>query len=253
MTTAATGRTKPRAIWGATKPDAPRLLLCLPHAGAGASIFGGIIRAAPPTLDVVALQAPGRENRIRETPYTDAADLVAELVGVVGPLLDRPYAVFGHSVGALVAFELVRAIREEGLPAPAHLYLSARGAAHLPVERVDLRDKDDDYLLDVLRKLGGTPDAALGRAFVELVLPAFRADLTIQMEYEYRYGPPLDVPVTAFRASDDDRADDASVAAWGEHTTGPFVLRRHEGDHFTAVVDPSVLLEEIARTEEGWS
>lgn len=252
MTAAAAHPAKSPAVWGGTKPAAPRMLICLPHAGAGASTFGPMIRSAPPTLDVVALQAPGRENRIREDPHEEAAPLVEELTRAVAPLLTRPYAVFGHSVGTVVAFELVRALRAEGLPAPAHLYLSARGAAHLPVEHVDLRTKGDDFYVGLLRDLGGTPDAAFNQAFIDTILPGFRADLGIQMSYEFRYQPRLDLPMTAFHAVDDDRVDADCVAAWGLHTTGPFTFLQHDGHHFTAVQDPTVVLGEVAKTAEAW-
>jgi medium-chain acyl-[acyl-carrier-protein] hydrolase len=161
------------------------------------------------------------------------APLVQALADVVRPLTDRPYALFGHSMGALLSFELARELRRQGLPAPRHLFVSGRRAPHLPPARRGLHLLPDGEFLEELRRLEGTPAEFFAEAeLVQLALPALRADFELCDAYVYAPDSPLACPVTALGGTSDPGVAADDLDAWREHTTGDF--RRHllPGGHF---------------------
>src|SRR6187397_2335302 len=123
-------------------------LFCLPHAGAGASVFARWSRALPPAIKVRALQLPGRESRLREPPASGMSPLVGELADTIAPVLDRPFAIFGHSMGALIGFELARELRRRGRPGPRHLLMSGLRAPDRPSRLPPLAALPDAAFLD---------------------------------------------------------------------------------------------------------
>jgi surfactin synthase thioesterase subunit len=219
-------------------------LLCLPHAGGGASSFRPWVGALP-GVGVVGVLPPGRERRIAEPPIAAIEPLVAELLPRALPWLGGRYALFGHSMGALVAFELARALRRSGHPAPEHLYVSACPAPDVPQgERTS--GLSDAEFLDRLRALRGTPDELFAMPeLLELLLPALRADFAIVDRYEYRAEPPLACDLTAFCAPDDLLAPPATVAGWARHTSAAFSLHELPGGHFLVTASADALLARI--------
>ncbi|MEU8270976.1 thioesterase domain-containing protein [Sphaerisporangium sp. NPDC049002] len=221
-------------------------LYCLPHAGGAASAFR-VWQRKVPGVAVLPVQPPGRDNRLRETPYERMGPLVADLADVVladlalGPE-GRRYAVYGHSLGALVGFELLREIRRRGGPEAAHLFVSGSVAPHLSYEIGPfVRDMTRPEVVDMLRKLGGTPEWLLADPGVlDMILPAVQADFTIKETYEYQEGPPLDVPITAMPSAEDPRVDRRLVDGWEEHTSRRFALHPFLGGHF-AVFEQAAL------------
>jgi medium-chain acyl-[acyl-carrier-protein] hydrolase len=214
-------------------PDARLRLFCLPHAGGGATTFRGWADALPEDVDVCLVQLPGRENRIREPPFDAWEPLVHAMADAIEPLLDTPYAVFGHSTGAMLGFELARTLRAGGRPEPVHLFASGRPAPHLPRTSRTTYHLPDDEIIRELRALGGVPDEVLEhRELMEFLLPLLRADLAVNERYAFPGGDPLDAPITGYAGQDDPRAPPGEMEAWREQTRGRFRLRVFPGGHF---------------------
>jgi medium-chain acyl-[acyl-carrier-protein] hydrolase len=207
-------------------------LFCLPYAGGGATLYRSWPRAVPAELQICRVQLPGRENRVAEPPFRRMPPLVNALTEAIRPYLDRPFAIFGHSMGALVAFELARALRRAGLPQPSRLFLSSHRAPHLPDPDPPLHFLSDDALRAELRRLGGTPDEVFEHPeLMELMLPLLRADFELCETYAHTSEPPLDVPFSTFGGRDDPTTDEASLRAWSDHTRAPVGHRMFEGHH----------------------
>lgn len=214
--------------------ELPKLrLLCFPHAGGGASSFRPWAEPLRPEIEVCAVQPPGREERIGEAPISSLRTLIAALVEHTASVRAAPYAFFGHSVGALVAFELARALRREGEPLPVHLFVSGAVAPHLPDTDPPLASSSDAELLARLRQHRGTPSAILEHPeLMELILPTLRADLALRDGYRHEGEPPLDLPITAFGGREDPEVSQQALEAWRAHTRGRFAVRRFPGGHF---------------------
>ncbi|MEU6076631.1 alpha/beta fold hydrolase [Micromonospora sp. NPDC047074] len=211
--------------------DAATRLLCLPHAGGSASYFLPAAKALAPEVDVLAVQYPGRQDRLREPGLTSVHEIADQLVAALLPLVDRPIAVFGHSLGATIGFEVALRLRRAGL-APSALFVSGRRAPHRrKMERIHLRD--DAGLIAEVRALAGTDDTLLDdEDVVRMVLPAIRADYTAAETYEYRPEPRLDCPIVALIGDRDPRVTVEEAQAWQEHTGAEFELAVHPGGHF---------------------
>lgn len=216
------------------RPDAALRLFCFPYAGVGASAYRAWAVGFPDDIETCAVQPPGRESRLREKPYTDLAALVAAAAKTLEPELDRPYAFFGHSMGATVAFELARLLVATGYPAPVWLFVSGRRGPRVPDPDPPLRHLSDAAFVDrILARYGGIPDEILRhRDLLALLLPGLRADIAALETHVYVPGPPLACPITAFGGTHDDRATPVELAAWHAETTGPFDLEFFPGDHF---------------------
>ncbi|MFI6099447.1 thioesterase II family protein [Lentzea sp. NPDC051213] len=204
-------------------PGAPRLV-CFPHAGGAASWYQPFARHFDGRAELVAVQYPGRQDR-RGEPLLDD---IRALAGQIAPLLtrDRPLHLFGHSMGAMIAFEV--ALRHE----PDHLFVSGRRAPQI-VRDDRVHQKDDAGLIAEVRALAGTNARVFDdEELVRMVLPAIRADYRAAETYRYRPGPPLSCPVTALTGDADPKAAVAEVEQWRERTTGDFALRVFSGGHF---------------------
>ncbi|MEV0523452.1 alpha/beta fold hydrolase [Streptomyces sp. NPDC050439] len=220
------------------RPDVLRLI-CLPFAGGTASAYRGWQEALGETTAVVAPQLPGRGTRLDEEPYSEAAPLIADLATVLVEhgLIDD-YAFFGHSMGALLAYELACELRERGMPEPRHLFVSASRAPHLHGDRSD-HALTDTQLRDFVRDLGGLDVAGtVGTAYFERRLPVLRADLRVCDTYQWRPRPPLNCPMTAFSATGDPIASVPQMEAWRAYTGSSFLRRHHPGGHFFLNEEP---------------
>ena len=230
------------------RPSARVRLFCLPYAGGGASVYRGWGARLPQSIEVCPVQLPGRENRLGEQPFTRLPALVEALAEALGPLLlDKPFGLFGHSMGALVGFELARLLgRERGL-APEHLFVAAHRAPQLPPLDGPSYDLPEAELVEELRRLGGTPRPVLEHPeLMSLVLPLLRADMAVCQTYEYAPGPTPACPFTALGGLSDPDVTRERLEAWRAQTTGRFKLRMLPGDHFFLHTTQTEILRVIA-------
>lgn len=229
---------------------APRLrLLCAPYAGGGASLFRSWPDRLPPDAEVLAVQLPGREKRLAEPPCTDLGYAVARIFRELLPLLDRPLALFGYSMGTRIAYELARTMRLRAGTEPLHLFVAACSAPHVPESSPPRYDLPDDAFKEALQRLGGTPPEVLENAeLMDLFLPMIRADFALKEGYVHRPWPPLACPVTAYGGLGDAEAPEAAMRAWQASSRGRFRLRLFAGGHFFLHDRESELLEDISQT-----
>ncbi len=214
-------------------PDAELRLFCFPYAGASAAIYRTWHQKLPPTVEVRAVELPGRGTRLREKPFLGLLPLVEHLGEALEPYLDRPFAFFGHSMGALIAFELARLLRREGRTLPLHLFVSGHRAPHLPSKHRPIHSLPEPEFLQELKNLEGTPEAVLENSeLMELLSPVLRADFSVCETYYYHTEEPLSCPITAFGGTDDRDVDRSMLEPWREHTTGEFRLHMLPGNHF---------------------
>ncbi|GHF69039.1 thioesterase [Streptomyces mashuensis] len=207
-------------------------VVCFPHAGGSAAAFRPLGRELTGPYQVSAVQYPGRQDRIREERVEDLEELAARVHEELAPLTGRPLTLLGHSMGALVAYEVARLLEQAGT-APAHLLVSGAWApSRVRGGTVHLRD--DAGLLEEIRRTGGTDPRLLDHPDVlAMALPVLRGDYRAVETYHHRPGPPLSTPVTALIGDSDPLVTVDEAAAWKEHTTGGFHLRLFPGgDHF---------------------
>lgn len=222
-------------------------LFCLPHAGGGASTYYTWAGLMPSEIEVCAVQLPGRETRISEPLAGDLPALVDALAEGLLPLLDRPFALFGHSMGALLGFELARRWEAEGRQ-PVRLFASAHRAPHLPDRDNPIAALDEPDFLQEIRRLNGTPPEVLADDEMRaLVLPVLRADFALVEAYSYREGEPLNAPITALGGLADDNVTRAELEAWQAQTRSGCVVRMFPGDHFYIQTARPLLLQIVAR------
>lgn len=221
--------------WVHTLEPRPRRLLCFPFAGGGTAAFRGWSDALPASIDVCPIQLPGRQSRLSEAPIDDLRAMVEAMLPPLLPALRRtPYALYGHSMGAWLAFELIRAMRRLRRPLPAHLFVAARRAPHLPGTHSPLGNLPREAFIEqVQARYNAIPQALLDQPRVlDLFLPALQADFRLLDTYRYVDEPPLDVPITVFYGEHDEVVSRKGLRAWQEHTTQPLQLRPIPGGHF---------------------
>lgn len=185
---------------------------------------------------------------MKEKAHSQLQPLAQSLATALTPYLDRPYAFFGHSMGALISFAVTRELRRNGAPSPVHLFMAGHRAPQLPPRQAPVYHLSDDEFLAALRQLGGTPAEVLeNRDLMELMLPTLRADFTLCDTYRYGEEAALDCPITALGGIGDSEVTRADLEAWSSQTTGPFALRIFPGDHFFLRSAEFELLQVIAR------
>ncbi|GGL17887.1 thioesterase [Sphaerisporangium melleum] len=212
-------------------PDARTRLICFPHAGGSAAYFHPVAKALTPGLDVLAVQYPGRQERRQEPCIQDIPTLADRLTAEVLPLADRPMAFFGHSMGAVVAFEVARRLQARGI-APQVLFASGRRAPScLRTETV--YKEGDQALIAEVRRLGGTDVRMLeDPEIVEMILPSLRGDYRAIMTYRCPPDARIDAPVIALTGDADPHVTLDEAMRWKEHTSGPFEMHVYSGGHF---------------------
>jgi medium-chain acyl-[acyl-carrier-protein] hydrolase len=231
-------------------PRAHQRLFCLPYAGGGSAAFRGWADSLPATIDVCPVVLPGREHRMREPAVADLPALADAILTAITPLIRRtPYAIYGHSMGAWLAFELARAARRRRLPGPDHLFVGARQAPHVPSAHPPLSHLDRDaFIAGVQERYQAIPEALLAQpAILDMFLPTLRADFGALDTYRFAEEPPLDLPITAFRGARDSIVAPEGLRAWSQHTTGAFVQHTMPGGHFFLDEDRDLLTSFLAR------
>ncbi|HBB36167.1 MAG TPA: putative thioesterase [Cyanobacteria bacterium UBA8803] len=226
-------------------PHARLRLFCFPYAGGGASVFRSWSDRLT-EIEVWSIQPPGRESRLKEPLFTDISPLINSLLPALIPHLNVPFAFFGHSLGALVVFDLARHLRRYNYPTPLHLFVSGRQAPHVPDPDPPIYQLPDPELVEELRRYNGTPDAVLQNPeLMDFLLPILRADLAIDETYIYTSESPLDLPISVFGGLEDRKTPHPSMDAWREQTTQSFTLRMFPGGHFFIKEKQELLLQYI--------
>lgn len=221
-------------IFRRARRDDPKLrLICIPNAGRGASMFSPWSADLPTSVEVCAVQLPGREARLREPCETSLPALLPKLVEAVAPITAGAYAVYGHSVGALLAFELVRELRRRGVRLPAALVVSGRRAPHRPPLSPISHLRDPELLGALTQRYGAMPAAVLADPeFLAMSLGVIRADLQLMEAHRHVDEPPLPLPLAAYGGRRDATTDEASISDWAAQTSATFKHRMFDGDHF---------------------
>lgn len=216
-----------------SNPTASMRLFCFPYAGGAAFIFRNWAGHIPASVELCPVQLPGRGERIAEPPYVNIPPLIDVLADSLLPYLDKPFAFFGHSLGALISFSLAQKLsRKHGLE-PLHLFVSGRHAPQLPDLAPIVYNLPEGEFIAELKRLNGTPAEVLEHfELLQLILPRLRADFELCQTYQHQARPPLKCPITAFGGLLDADVSREQLEAWSEHTTATFSLRMLPGDHF---------------------
>ncbi len=214
--------------------NSPRVrLLCFPHGGGGATGFNEWPEYLPEDIEVCAVQFPGRGRRLFEAPPTSIDQVVEALLEAFQPFRGTPVALFGHSLGAWVAFEFARRLQERKTPI-VHLFVSGQTAPHLPDPEAPIRDwPDREFITEVHQRYGGFPEEILhDDEMMALLLPALRADFTMKETYRYSEGPLLECPISSFGGYEDGSVAVDDLAAWRDRTGSAFRFKVFSGGHF---------------------
>jgi medium-chain acyl-[acyl-carrier-protein] hydrolase len=215
-------------------PAARLRLFCLPHAGAGASLFHSWSRILPREIQVCAIQLPGRENRLRESPHTELSALVRDLAEAMIPHLDRPFALFGHSMGAIIGFELARELRRRQQVMPRQLVMSGARAPQLPPTMTPLAALPAGQFMEAVQQRYGRFADEIQRepALLGLIAPILRADLAMIETYCCTPEAPLDCPIAVLGGTGDSTVSEDQLQAWSTQTRAGFDLGMLPGGHF---------------------
>ena len=233
--------------WPKSSSRAPLRLFCFPHAGGGVALFHHWLARLHPQIDVYRVHLPGREHRIAERPFERFPEMVETLAAAIRGHLDVPFAFFGHSMGALIGFELARELRRRRQAGPAHLFVSGHRAPQLRDPDPPIHRLPEPAFVAALRRLEGTSEEVLCNAeLMQLMMPALRCDFAACETYAYVPEAPLACPISAFGGADDPKVGPAAIAAWRHQTTGAFVQRIVPGTHFFLYGARDLLLNAIA-------
>jgi medium-chain acyl-[acyl-carrier-protein] hydrolase len=230
------------------QPQAILRLFCFPYAGGAALIFRTWADALPIGVEVCPVQYPGRGARLREPPYTKMSLMVESLAEALLPFFDKPFAFFGHSMGATISFELTRVLSKRHGIEPVHLFVSGRTAPHMPDAEPPTYALPEPEFIEDLRRLNGTPKEVLENAeLLQLMIPIIRADFELIQTYAYDPGPPVNCPITAFGGLQDVEVGRERLEGWREMTASSFVLRMLQGDHFFLHSAEPILLRSLSQ------
>jgi surfactin synthase thioesterase subunit len=222
-------------------------LLCFPFAGGGAQSFRPWLAQLPSGVELCAAQLPGREMRLRETPFSDVRVLVRAMLPELMTHTDKPFVLYGHSMGALIAYETARLMQEEHAISPVRLIVSGRVAPHFALARPPINKLPQDQFIAGLKRLNGTPREILeDNDLINLIGPMLRADLAIHEEYVHEPGPRLACDIVAFGGLCDTEAGRGGLNAWQDMTAGPVTLRMLPGDHFFIQTAQSLFLRMLS-------
>jgi medium-chain acyl-[acyl-carrier-protein] hydrolase len=233
---------------GQPKPHARLRLFCFPYAGGGASVFRNWPDGLPADVEVCPVQLPGRGTRLMESPFSQLSFLVEALSEALLPLLDRPFALFGHSLGSLVSFELARNLEARHRARPVRLIVSAGPAPQIPHRGLPIHTLPDEEFSTELRRLNGTPEDLLNHnELMDIVLPSLRADFALYESYQYSWGPPLSCPISTYGGLNDRRVSHRDLEAWRDQTLSSFSIRMFPGDHFYLKTTETLVLQALSR------
>ncbi len=234
-------------------PAAKARLFCFSYAGGNPTTFRDWHRFLPSSLEILAIQLPGHGTRVWEKPFSELKPLIEELNHFITEYSEKPFLFFGHSLGALLAFELARQLGRSPVRQPSLLILSACSAPEWMSERSKKNRLhpghllSDELLIQKLKELGGTPKEVLENSeLMKLFLPAIRADLCLSENYIYEAGIPLSCPMIVCGGEKDDEVDIASLDDWSLQTSSSFKKEIFPGNHFYLYESKIELLKKIS-------
>lgn len=247
----------PKTPWIAVnrpQPAARLRLFCFPYSGAPAAVYYPWADLLPSSIELCALQYPGRGTRLVEPLAHALDDLVASAAQALRPYLDKPFAFFGHSLGALVSYELARALESgaaNGAPAslqPLRLFVSGHAAPSIPDPYPRIHHLPQAEFIQKIRELNGTPPEILEHPeLMEILLPVLRADFEVCETYTWQPGRRLSCPISACGGIADPYVGRQQLQDWSALTSGSFSLRLFPGDHFYLNTRRYELLQVIVR------
>jgi medium-chain acyl-[acyl-carrier-protein] hydrolase len=244
------------ALWfplGLPLTTAKVYIFCFPYAGGGASIYRDWIKQTPAAVQLCPVQLPGREARMSETPFTNLESLLAAVGNAMAPYLDRPFALFGHSMGGLISYLLANYLRQQKLPLPCQLFISGYRAPQIPDPDPTWHLLPDAEFKQRLYTLNGIPipkdpaQAAVFSDILDYLLPMIRADFTIIETYHYQPQPPLPIPVTVFGGDQDPHVTANELQDWQTTTNSTFQYHLLPGDHFFINSAQAIMVQTMAR------
>lgn len=224
-------------------------LFCFHYAGGSASAFRNWASHLPRSVELVAVQLPGREGRFDERFITRFDELIETLTDALMPSLNMPYAVFGHSLGTLIGFEWIRQLDHRGIRQPSIFFASGRRAPQFinpepPISQLP----EAEFVRELLKKYSDQLGSVLEREdFRQAFVPQLRADFTLSETYRYRRGVPLECPIVAFAGEEESEVTEQELLGWQAHTTGRFNALRFPGTHFFIHSQEARLLQEVNR------
>lgn len=226
------------------RPDARLRLICLPYAGAGSTLFNTWQDRLPDSIELCTVQMPGRARRISEPAATRMSDLVRDLSLACYAFQSTPFAFYGHSMGAWIAFELSRLLYRMGAKPPLHLFVAGQRAPQLPAEETPVYDLPDAAFKRQLLDYAGTPVELINNdELMRILMPALRADFEICDTYQYQPSDPLPCPITALGGYQDPTCEHRQLEAWRDQTSVGFNCRMFQGEHFFLHTAETKLLE----------
>ncbi|MBS0420861.1 MAG: thioesterase [Proteobacteria bacterium] len=220
-------------------------LLCLPYAGGSAATYIPWSRLIPADVELIALQPPGRGSRMAQAPHAQMAPLVAELMGVFAKVTDRPYVLFGHSLGSRVGFEVIVQCQRNGLPLPAHFIASGSRAPYLAKRELPIHDLPDAQFVEALRELDGTPEEILDNSeLMQWLLPLLRADFRIA-DLHRASQTRIHCPLTVLAGTEDKTIPPQDIEAWRDLAGGECDIHWVSGGHFFVERNREWVLEQV--------
>jgi medium-chain acyl-[acyl-carrier-protein] hydrolase len=230
------------------RPRAQLRLFCFPYAGGNSMMFRSWLNHLPESVELCAVQLPGRGVRLCEPQFTRITSLVTAVAEAMLPYCDKPFAFFGHSMGAIVSFELARHLRREHCPQPVQLFVSGRRAPHIPDTDEPTYNLPKAEFIEELRRIKGTPGEVLSNPeLMQMILPTLRADFEACHTYECVPEEPLSGAIAGYGGLEDGEEDKRKIEAWREVTSGPFSLRMFPGGHFFLHTSESLFLRALSR------
>ena len=229
-----------------SRPNAKYRLYCFSHAGGSASLYYSWNNLLPESIEVCPIQLPGREERIDLAPFSDMEQLLDILVSLVIETIDRPYGIYGHSLGASIGFEVARRVKKISGKEPVHLFVGAHRSPCQPYSYPSIKYASDPELLEMISIFNGLPKpSALSAEMMTVMLPTIRADLLLCESYRYQQDSTLDYPITVFHGCFDKNVKENELSSWKTQTQGTVEIISLDGEHFFLNSHKHEVLEKI--------
>ncbi|EMY6536364.1 thioesterase [Salmonella enterica] len=222
-------------------------LFCFPYAGASASIFKSWQSFLPSHIEVVGIQYPGHGSRISEKPYSSSNDIVNEMLNNIFNFQKKPFALFGHSMGAMIAFDLAKRIVTSLKQKPIHLFISGLAPPQLRKINNFNKTRTNNELINLMEQLGGTHSEILSnKELMGLILPALRSDFQIADNWFVEDVFDLSIPLTILGGDADNEVPEESLTYWSAYTTKKTTIKIYSGDHFFINTNKYQILNDIS-------